>query len=317
MKSVSCPNRECPLSRDAGAGSIILHGFYQTNSGKRRRYLCRICEKTFCSNTGTPYYRLQHRRATFDEVATLSVEGLNKSAIARVKRIAHSADYVLEEGKRVSVASSPYDSRRPEPGPDVNRGEDPDRMFFVADDSPNLVCLKLLDGEGSYFRSLNRRQKWAAFSSQPSNGIPHDRIVKVQRRAVIGAAWRLEERLRDSEDSSKLNTPFVERLNLTIRQGSAYLSRRTICQALWKDCLEDHLELLRCHYNFVRSHMALKFGREMRTPAIQAGVTTRRLNLREIFLSPIVFSAAEKVTSVFVHFSILFIVEDKRLPMAA
>src|SRR4030095_5716702 len=88
MKSVSCPNRECPLSRDAGAGNIILHGFYQTNSGKRRRYLCRICEKTFCSNTGTPYYRLQHRRATFDEVATLSVEGLNKSAIARVKRIA-------------------------------------------------------------------------------------------------------------------------------------------------------------------------------------------------------------------------------------
>ena len=31
---------------------------------------------------------IQHRRATFDEVARLSVEGLNKSAIARVKRIA-------------------------------------------------------------------------------------------------------------------------------------------------------------------------------------------------------------------------------------
>src|SRR4029453_18970799 len=26
---------------------------------------------------GTPYHRLQHRRSTFDEVATLSVEGLN------------------------------------------------------------------------------------------------------------------------------------------------------------------------------------------------------------------------------------------------
>jgi hypothetical protein len=55
----------------------------------------------------------------------------------------------------------------------------------------------------------------------------------------------------------------------------------------------------------------------MRTPAIQAGLTTRRLNLREIFLSPIVLSLAEKVTSVFVHFSILFILENKRLPMAA
>jgi transposase-like protein len=46
------------------------------------------CAKTFCGNTGTPYHRLQHRRSTFDQVAALSVEGLNKSAIARVKRIA-------------------------------------------------------------------------------------------------------------------------------------------------------------------------------------------------------------------------------------
>jgi transposase-like protein len=88
MKNVSCRNRECRLSRDAGGGSIIRHGFYQTHSGKRRRYLCRICAKTFCSNTGTPYYRLQRRRSNFDEVATLSVESLNKSVIARVKRIA-------------------------------------------------------------------------------------------------------------------------------------------------------------------------------------------------------------------------------------
>ena len=51
----------------------------------------------------------------------------------------------------------------------------------------------------------------------------NDRIVKVERRALIGDASRLEERLHESEDSSKLNTSFVERLNLTIRQASAYL----------------------------------------------------------------------------------------------
>ena len=88
MKSLSCPNRHCPPSGKAGAGAIIRHGFYKTRWGKRRRYQCRTCGKTFCSTTGTPYHRLQHRRATFDEVASLSVEGLNKSAIARVKRIA-------------------------------------------------------------------------------------------------------------------------------------------------------------------------------------------------------------------------------------
>jgi hypothetical protein len=33
------------------------------------------------------FIRLQHRRAIFDEVAALSVEGVNKSAVARVKGI--------------------------------------------------------------------------------------------------------------------------------------------------------------------------------------------------------------------------------------
>jgi transposase-like protein len=87
MKSLICPSRGCTLSKDAGAGSIIRHDFYNTNSGKRRRYRCRTYGKAFCSNGGTPHHRLQHRRATFDK-ATLSVEGMNKSAIARVKRIA-------------------------------------------------------------------------------------------------------------------------------------------------------------------------------------------------------------------------------------
>ena len=88
MKSLSCPNRHCSLSGKAAAGRFIRYGFYKTKWGKRRRYRCRTCGKTFCSTAGTPYHGLQHQRATFDEVAALSVEGLNKSAIARVKRIA-------------------------------------------------------------------------------------------------------------------------------------------------------------------------------------------------------------------------------------
>ena len=51
------------------------------------------------------------------------------------------------------------------------------------------------------------------------------------------------------------------------------------------DGLDEHLELLRCYYNCVRPHGALKFGREIRTPAMQAGLTTRRLTFRDIFLA--------------------------------
>jgi transposase-like protein len=87
MKSLSCPNRHCSPSEKCPRGTIVHLGFYKTRWGKPRRYVCRTCGKIFSSTTGTPYYRLQHRRSTFDRVACLSVEGLNKSAIARVKRI--------------------------------------------------------------------------------------------------------------------------------------------------------------------------------------------------------------------------------------
>jgi transposase-like protein len=98
MKTLCCPNRECSSSGKTVSGNVIQFGFYKTRRGKRRRFRCRACEKTFCSNTATPYYRLQHRRATFDQVATLSVEGLNKSAIARVQRIAwNTVDRWLEK----------------------------------------------------------------------------------------------------------------------------------------------------------------------------------------------------------------------------
>ena len=66
----------------------------------------------------------------------------------------------------------------------------------------------------------------------------NDRIVKVERRALVGAAWRFDEALNNSEDSSTLNTSFIERLNLTIRQGSAYLRRRSPCHARAKETLE-------------------------------------------------------------------------------
>ncbi len=111
----------------------------------------------------------------------------------------------------------------------------------------------------------------------------NNRIVRVERRLKIGTARRLKDALLESEDSETLNTSFVERLNLTIRQGSAYLRRRSPCHARCEDQLREHVELLRCHYNFVRPHGALKFGREIRTPAMQAGLVNKPLTLSDIF----------------------------------
>jgi hypothetical protein len=80
-----------------------------------------------------------------------------------------------------------------------------------------------------------------------------------------------------------LNTSFIERHNLTIRQGSSYLCRRSACHAKETRPLEEHLELLRLHYNFIRPHSALRFGAEVRTPAMQAGLAARKLSFRDVF----------------------------------
>jgi transposase-like protein/IS1 family transposase len=326
MKSLNRPNKHCPPSGKGDSGAIICHGFYTTRCGKRRRYRCQSCGKTFCSTSGTPYYRLQHRRATFDEVAALSVEGLNKSAIARVKRVAwntvhrwleRAAGWCRRFSDRNITRFAAVELQADEIRTIVGKKQQSVWVFVLIDvwsrlwpstvvgkrsyrntldlfrDVSNRMTLERIplittDGFKFYERVIGRVFGAACVYGQVIKTRRNDHVVKVERRAVIGAG-RLKQALRNSEDSVKLNTSFVERLNLTIRQGSAYLGRRTICQARWKQRLEDHIELFRCFYNFIRPHRALKFGREFRTPAWQAGLTNRALTLREVFSSKMVF----------------------------
>ena len=84
-----------------------------------------------------------------------------------------------------------------------------------------------------------------------------------------------------------------------------------------KERLEDHLELICCYYNFVRRDRALKFGREVRTPAMQAGLTTRRPTFREIFSSTMSFLALQNITLGFFDSIMLVNVDDSRVSMAA
>ena len=46
----------------------------------------------------------------------------------------------------------------------------------------------------------------------------------------------------------------------------------------------------RRYYNFVRPHRALKFGKETRTPVMQAGLVARRLSFRQIFMAVFLFA---------------------------
>ena len=125
------------------------------------------------------------------------------------------------------------------------------------------LSLIVTDGFEFYQKVIRRFFGPACLYGQVLKTRRNDRIIKVERRALHGAAWRFEDALNNSEDSSTLNTSFIERLNLTIRQSSAYLSRRTLSHARSTERLDEHLELLR-YYHTERNHQGL--GNELLTP---------------------------------------------------
>ena len=269
----------------------------------------------------SPYYRLQHRRATFDAVVALRVEGVSISAIARVEGIAWNTvarwlektaaacrrfshrritGFGVEELQADEIRSLSGGKANPTwifvamevwsrlwPSTVVGRRSYRNTLALLRDVANRMdfhgLLLIVTDGFDFYEKVVRRVFGAAALYGQVLKTRRNDRIVKVERRAVHGAVWRFDDVLNESEDSATLNTSFIERLNLTIRQSSAYLARRTLSHARSKEKLEEHL-LLRCYYNFARPHRALKFGRETRTPAIQAGLAKRRLTLREVFV---------------------------------
>lgn len=322
MLKMRCPNPACDLFGQLGKGNIIRYGFFSLGHGRRRRHRCTACGKTFSSTKGTPYYRLHCTRRDFDEVAAMSVEGVSRSAIARVKGI--SWNTVARWLERAAAAAGRFNDIMTR-GYELREVQaDEMKTFLVNKESPTWIMTTLevwsrlwpstvvgrrsyrnirrliedtnqrghfeyvpfitTDGFLYYRVVIGRLFKHACVYGQVIKTRRKDRVVKVDRRLVMGSAWQLEEVLFRSEDSCKLNTSFIERLNLTVRQGSAYLCRRSPCHARSNEHLENHLELLRCHYNFIRPHRGLKFGRELRTPAMQAGLTSRQWSFREIFV---------------------------------
>jgi IS1 family transposase len=123
------------------------------------------------------------------------------------------------------------------------------------------------------------------------------RIVGVKYRVVFGTMERVQQVL--SVCGRKINTAFIERLNLDIRQRVAAVGRRvnTLCQG--EMGLRDQLVLFQVYHNFVLPHASLrqalaepvathgsgsaKMWRPC-TPAMAAGLTDHVWSLREVLL---------------------------------
>jgi hypothetical protein len=127
------------------------------------------------------------------------------------------------------------------------------------------------------------------------------RLVRVIHIMRCGTRAALKAALTELGLSGQLNTAFVERLNLTLRQMVAALVRRTWSTAQEAPQLLSHLHWWQAYYHFVRPNEALRVvlaqpidrgGKRVpqryrqRTPAMAAGLTARRWSVREVLALP-------------------------------
>ena len=323
IDGMACAKRGCDNRGKLGL-NIVGHASFPTKWGRRWRYCCTVCGGTVSTNTGTAYSGLRCARRAFDQVASLRVEGVSISATARVT--GHARNTIARWLERASTAAKRVNQRMLRDFAIIELPADELCTFIGTKSrapwwcAAIAVCSRLwagsvlgrrasrnatavltdvilrgrvvgcpliaTDGFEYYVGVIARLFGSACVYGHVLKTRRHDRVVRVERRRRIGTAGRLKAALWESEDSETLHTSFVERLNRTIRQGSAYVRRRSPCHARGADQLHGHVDLLRGSYNFIRPHRALTCGRETRTPAMQAGWVNAPMNWSDIFTAP-------------------------------
>jgi len=123
------------------------------------------------------------------------------------------------------------------------------------------------------------------------------RLVRVRHRVVFGTLEAVNAVLAPL--GCQINTAFIERLNLSIRQHVAAVGRRvsTLCKG--EDGLRQQLTLYQVYYNFCLPHASLRQPVPQpvptkgtgsatqwwpRTPAMAAGLTDHVWTLRDVLL---------------------------------
>lgn len=296
----------------------------RTKPGTTQRWRCKSCGRTFTANHGTPYHRLRSSPAHFDRAVHMGVEGVSQSSTARTQGISPATvRRWLERASHHAQAFFDVLTCNVEPEElqaDEVRGYTWDKesrqfVFAVIEVSSRLWlsrevgtrsrrnCRLLMRDARKHcimhgpralivtdpfkFYAPEIRKTWGNTCVHVESGkiIRRNRVVRVRDRLVTGTPAQLEEARARCQDSKKLNTAYIERLNLVIRRSLSCMHRRTDRAAKNRTRLTEAIDLLRSYYNFIRPHGALKFGREVRTPAQQAGLVTRRLSWRDIFMA--------------------------------
>ncbi|HSH79766.1 MAG TPA: hypothetical protein VLA19_14675 [Herpetosiphonaceae bacterium] len=180
----------------------------------------------------------------------------------------------------------------------------PHCLPIFTSDGLNLYFYALTAHFGQWVTAVDQRaRQWQVapglIYGQVKKTYRRRKVVRVTRLMRCGMAKALRATLGKLGLSGRLNTAFVERVNLTLRQGVAALARRTWATAQAAPSLLAQLEWWRGYYHVVRPHASLRMtlaqplergGRReprqyrQRTPAMAAGLTSRRWSVRELLV---------------------------------
>jgi IS1 family transposase len=185
--------------------------------------------------------------------------------------------------------------------------------------APGCVPLFLTDGFKEYATALltlvgqwvqpprrqdqgpNPKPRWMPLPqllyAQVVKTVRRRRLVRVRHRVVFGTLEAVQQVL--AACGWQINTAFVERINLSLRQHVAAVGRRvsTLCKG--EDGLRQQLALYHTYYNFCLPQTSLRLPLpqpeathgtgtakrwQPRTPAMAAGLTDHVWTLREVLL---------------------------------
>jgi hypothetical protein len=174
-----------------------------------------------------------------------------------------------------------------------------------------LAVLVCVDGLASYVTAFRRvfREKVPGARGRPRLVLPAGfllgqvikqysgrRLVGVVRRVVQGSAQAVAAVLARTGTGTGINTAYIERLNATFRARLTPLTRRG--RALLHDAerLQAGMYLVGCAYNFCWAHDSLRQAAppggprkwQERTPAMAAGLTDHRWELRAVLAHRVV-----------------------------
>lgn len=131
--------------------------------------------------------------------------------------------------------------------------------------------------------------KYATVHKTRENG----KVVNVERNIIFGDPKLIDQTIEASKISNTINTSFIERTNLTLRNHSRKLTRKTLCFAKIKQSLEAQTNIVVTYYNFSRPNRGLTLRsligkRIKRTPAMAANLLDRIWPMGEILAYPII-----------------------------